>query len=159
MGSPLYDRAAWVAMTALTVGHRALDRFSGGRVGRRLGTVPAVWLTTTGRRSGQPRRTPLVAARDGAGPDAPYLVAGSAGGREQAPAWAHNLRAHAERGEPAHLLVGETELLVEVEELHGSERDRCYSLMERLALPFSEYARRATRTIPVFRLTPRARVP
>lgn len=142
-------------MVGLTVGHRVLDRLSGGRFGRRLGTVPAVWLTTTGRRSGQPRRTPLVAARDGVGGDAPYLVAASAGGREQPPAWSHNLRAHAARGEPARLQVGDGHLLVDVEELRGAERDRCYAAMVRLASNFASYERHASRTIPVFRLTPR----
>lgn len=157
MGTPAYDRAAGAAMVALTVGHRVVDRLTGGRIGRRLGPVPAVWLTTTGRRSGQPRRTPLVAARDGAADDAPYLVAGSAGGREEAPAWSHNLRAHAETGEPAGLQVGDVHLLVDVEEMRGAERDRCFAAMVRLASNFASYERHATRTIPVFRLAPRDR--
>lgn len=157
MGTPLYDRGVWLAMRALTVGHRLVDHATGGRVGRRLGPgVPTVWLSTTGRRTGRGRRTPLVAARDGSGPEAAYVVAGSGGGREQAPAWTHNLRAHAEGRTPVRLQVGDQHLLADVEELTGPERDRCYALMVRLARPFAAYERHATRTIPVFRLTPRA---
>ncbi len=157
MGTAAYDRLVGAVMRGGTVVHRGVDRVSAGRWGRRLGPVPAVWLTTTGRRSGQPRRTPLVAARDGDGSDAPYLVAASAGGREEAPAWSHNLRAHAERAEPARLQAGDAHLVVEVEELHGAERDRCYAAMVRLASNFASYEQHATRTIPVFRLTPRRR--
>lgn len=156
MGSPSYDRVMGAVMRGGTAAHRVLDRVSGGRVGRQLGTAPVVWLTTTGRRSGTSRRSPLVAGRDGSGHDAPYLVAASGGGREEAPAWSHNLRAHADRGDPAQLLDGDTPLVVDVEELHGSERDRCYATMVRVASNFSSYEQKASRTIAVFRLTPRA---
>ena len=150
MGTRAYDGAMKVAMTALTVGHRTVNRLTGGRVGRRLGGATAVWLTTTGRRSGQPRRTPLVTARDGSA----YLVAGSAGGREKPPDWSLNLAGHAERGESATLQVGDDHLVVDVEALDGAERDRCYALMVDMYRGFAAYERNATRTIPVFRLTP-----
>lgn len=151
----MYDAGAVAAMTALTVTHRVVDKLSGGRRGRRLGHVPVVWLTVTGRRSGAAQRVPVVAAREGDGPHAPYLVAGSRGGTEKTPAWAWNLRGHAERGDPATLLDGDTERGVDVTELSGAERDAGYALMVRVSRAFAGYERQADRVIPVFRLTPR----
>jgi F420H(2)-dependent quinone reductase len=155
MGSRVYDAGVVVAMTAMTVTHRVVDRLSGGRVGRRLGGAPIVWLTVTGRRSGTEQRVPVAAAREGDGPQAPYLVAGSRGGTEKTPAWAWNLRGHAERGDPATLLDGETERTVDVTELAGTERDEGYALMVRAYRGFDGYQRQTDRVIPVFRLAPR----
>lgn len=68
--------------------HRALYRLSGGRVGHRTGTGPVLLLTTTGRRTGKRRTTPLLYDRDGDD----YVVVASNGGRPHHPAWLHNVR-------------------------------------------------------------------
>jgi deazaflavin-dependent oxidoreductase (nitroreductase family) len=47
-------------------------------------------LTTTGRRSGEPRSTPLIYGRDGDD----YVVVASKGGTDQPPAWYLNLQAN-----------------------------------------------------------------
>lgn len=57
----------------------------------RLG-APVLILTTVGRRSGEPRSTPLIYGRHG---DA-YLVVGSKGGSPAPPAWYLNLEANPE---------------------------------------------------------------
>ncbi len=155
MGSRLYDAGVVVSMTTMTVVHRVVDRLSGGRVGRRVAGAPVVWLTVTGRRSGTEQRVPVVAARDGDGPAAPYLVAGSRGGTEKTPAWAWNLRGHAERDDPAALVDGEQTRSVDVTELSGTDRDRGYEQMVRAYRGFAGYQSHTDRTIPVFRLTPR----
>src|SRR5262245_33138739 len=68
--------------------HTWLYRVSGGRL---LGSVglgrQILLLTTTGRRSGVPRTTPLVYMPDGER----YVVYGSNGGLETPPAWLLNL--------------------------------------------------------------------
>lgn len=155
MGSRWYDTGVWVTMTTMTGVHRVVDRLSGGRAGRRLAGAPVVWLTVTGRRSGNEQRVPVVAAREGDGPDAPYLVAGSRGGTEKTPAWAWNLRGHAERDAPATLVDGDLTSTVDVVELHGAERDHGYAQMVRTYRGFAGYQRHTDRTIPVFRLTSR----
>ena len=155
MGSRAYDTKVVVGMTAMTVVHRVVHAISGGRWGRTLAGAPIVWLTVTGRRSGAEQRVPVAAAREDGGPDAAYLVAGSRGGTEKTPAWAWNLRGHAERAEPARLVDGEVELEVDVTELEGAERDRGYALMVRAYRGFAEYQRHTDRVIPVFALTPR----
>jgi deazaflavin-dependent oxidoreductase (nitroreductase family) len=70
--------------------HRGLLKVSGGRFGWKAGKMPVVELTTTGRKSGQPRTTMLTSPwQDG---DTMALVA-SAGGNDSDPAWLLNLRA------------------------------------------------------------------
>ena len=63
-----------------------------GRLGRRLAWIPCLVLTTTGRKSGQPRDAVLVYAddRDGGG----RVVVASNGGSDRPPGWLWNVQAH-----------------------------------------------------------------
>lgn len=70
--------------------NRLLIRFSGGRLGARKRGIPIGLLTTTGRRSGRPRTTPLMYLKDGER----YLVVASNGGHSPPPAWLLNLEAN-----------------------------------------------------------------
>jgi deazaflavin-dependent oxidoreductase (nitroreductase family) len=65
---------------------------SGGRVGARVGGHPVLLLTTTGRRTGRPRTTPVQYERFGHR----VVVAAAAGGSPSEPAWCGNLRANAD---------------------------------------------------------------
>ncbi len=67
--------------------HPLLLRLSGGRIGGRVGGMPVVILTTTGRRSGKGRATPLTAIEH---QGRTYVVA-SYGGDDRHPAWYLNL--------------------------------------------------------------------
>jgi F420H(2)-dependent quinone reductase len=70
--------------------HAALYRATNGRVGGRIGQADVVLVTTTGRRSGQPRAVPLMAY-----PDAGRLVlVASNGGQDKHPAWYLNALAN-----------------------------------------------------------------
>jgi deazaflavin-dependent oxidoreductase (nitroreductase family) len=128
--------------------HHALLRVTGGPVGRSLAGMPVVVLHTTGRRSGEPRRTMLTApVVDG---DTVVLVA-SYGGDDRHPAWYLNLTANPD---------------VEVE-LHGATRPmraRTATAEEKAAYwpritkayrGYAAYQRRTDRDIPVVLLTPR----
>jgi deazaflavin-dependent oxidoreductase (nitroreductase family) len=69
--------------------HRGLLKISGGRLGWKAGGMPVVELTTTGRKSGQPRPVMLTSpVQEG---DAIVVVA-SRGGDDHHPAWFLNLR-------------------------------------------------------------------
>jgi deazaflavin-dependent oxidoreductase (nitroreductase family) len=82
-----WRRALQGGLTAL---HLACYRATGGAIGHRLGPLPHLLLTTTGRRSGRPRTTVLTYLRT-AGLLA--LVASNFGSRT-APQWFRNLEAH-----------------------------------------------------------------
>jgi F420H(2)-dependent quinone reductase len=84
--------------------HAAVYRATHGRVGGRIGRADVVLVTTTGRRSGQPRTVPLMAFADA---DRLVLVA-SNGGRDDHPAWYLNLIANpavsVRRGDETHVM-------------------------------------------------------
>jgi deazaflavin-dependent oxidoreductase (nitroreductase family) len=69
--------------------HRGLLKLSGGRFGWHLADMPVVELTTTGRKSGQPRSVMLTSPiQEGT----TMVVVASRGGDDQHPAWFLNLR-------------------------------------------------------------------
>jgi deazaflavin-dependent oxidoreductase (nitroreductase family) len=69
--------------------HRVLLGISRGRLGWRVQNMPALELTTTGRRTGEPRKV-LLTSPVQEGPV--FVVVASRGGDDQAPAWFLNLR-------------------------------------------------------------------
>ncbi|HET9658129.1 MAG TPA: nitroreductase family deazaflavin-dependent oxidoreductase [Kineosporiaceae bacterium] len=127
--------------TLLARVHTRIYRWSGGRVGSRFGSLEQILLTTVGRRTGQPRTTPLAAIPEG---DALVLVA-SNWGQGHHPAWLHNLVAQPEvvvqrgpRSQPMQARVADDQ-----------ERERLWPLVVRANPGFEDYARTAGRTIPV----------
>jgi len=76
-------------MKTMNALHRGLLKISGGRMGWNVSNMPVLELTTTGRKSGQPRSVMLTSPlRDG---DALVVVA-SRGGDDKSPAWLLNLK-------------------------------------------------------------------
>jgi deazaflavin-dependent oxidoreductase (nitroreductase family) len=122
-------------------------RLTRGRVVT-FGAVPALLLTTTGRRSGRPRTTPLLYVRDG---DA-YVVVGSNWGKLRQPDWALNLRA-----DPlATATVEGRRIPVRASRAVGAERERLWARLVREWPAYETYLRRcAGREMMVFRLAPR----
>ena len=69
--------------------HRGLLKVSGGRLGWNASHMPVLELTTTGRKSGQPRTVMLTSpVQEGS----TVVVVASRGGDDQHPAWFLNLR-------------------------------------------------------------------
>lgn len=103
-------------------------------------------LTTTGRRSGQPRVVTLYGFPD----DDRLVVVGSLGGAPRDPWWAANLRA--EPSATVHL--GREAREVRAHEVAGPERDRLWRLVCEGFPLYATYQRKTTRTIPLFVLAP-----
>jgi deazaflavin-dependent oxidoreductase (nitroreductase family) len=140
--------AAWFANTGriLVPADRLVGRLTGGRVVA-LGIVPSLLLTTTGRRSGQPRTQPLLFVRDGEG----WVVTGSNWGQTHQPAWALNLLANPR----ATVTFKGRQIPVEAHLATGPERDRLWRLVTTEWPPYEAYVKRAGgREIHVFRLAP-----
>lgn len=123
-------------------------RVSGGRLGGswRVGSalrapVPVCLLTTTGRRSGEPRTVPLLHFPDG---DRVLLVA-SQGGLPKHPQWYLNVLA-----DPAVTVqVGRRSRAMTAREATSAERDELWPrLVERYA-DFADYQANTSRVIPV----------
>jgi len=150
MGTPTYDRLVDAFVSTVTVSHRAVNRWTAGRLEIRLPRGGrGIWITTLGRRSGQWRRIPLVSVRDDVD-ESVWIIAGSNGGQERMPGWVHNVRAHPE----GTIEVKRACWPVRFEEVAGAERERCYGLLCRPWPMYRTYERKAGRPIPVFRCVP-----
>lgn len=108
--------------------------------------MPELLLTTTGRKSGQPRLSALSYLRDGDS----LLVLGSNFGQQHHPAWTLNLLANPE----ATVAINGTEIPVTAALVTGPERDA--GLARFLAYPmYQAYRTRTDRELRLFALTPR----
>jgi deazaflavin-dependent oxidoreductase (nitroreductase family) len=136
---------SWLIRTLTPLDRAVLLRSKGRRTV--LGPIgaPTLLLTTTGRKSGLPRTTPLLYARDA---DA-LVVVGSNFGQQHHPAWTGNLIAHPE----ATVLMGGQEVPVRAELLSGDAAAAGYAAMVAVAATYTEYRNRTDRDIRVFRLT------
>jgi F420H(2)-dependent quinone reductase len=107
-----------------------------------------VRLTTTGRRTGEPRTVTLYAYENA---DGALVITGSLGGSPRHPAWVHNLRA-----EPrATVTVGREDRSVVAREVSGAERETLWTLVTDAFPLYATYQRRTTRLIPLFVLEER----
>lgn len=135
-----------VVFKTMTRIHIFLYRKSKGKILNKILGMPVLLLTTTGRKSGQSRTSPLVYLRD----DDDYLIAASKGGSDSHPAWYFNLEATPE----VRLEVGGQALTAQVTITEDEERDQIYERFKSLGDHFARYEQMAQRTIPVVRLTP-----
>jgi len=120
-------------------------RRNGGKVGGQFEGFPLLLLTSTGARSGVQRVNP-VAYFD---IDHKIYIVGSAAGRDNNPAWVHNIRANPR----VSVEIGsEAPKAATARELPRDERDSIYPIVVERAPGFGEYEQRTDRLIPVFEL-------
>jgi deazaflavin-dependent oxidoreductase (nitroreductase family) len=127
--------------------HERIYRLTGGKVGGKAGKAPVLLLTTTGRKSGRPRTSPLLYARAG---DNGYTVIASKGGAPQHPLWYLNLQANS----LAEVTVGRETRKVRARDAQGEERERLWRLLADLYSGYDKYAQKTSREIPVVVLEP-----
>lgn len=109
---------------------------------------PLLIMTSTGAKSGEPRRAILTYTRDGGD----YIVAGTAGGSPTTPAWVHNLRDHPQvEVEVQTRTVPATATIVD-----EAERNRLWERHVEQLPWFADYPKTAGRVIPMVRVTPKA---
>ncbi len=105
------------------------------------GLVPCLLLTTTGRRSGEKRTSPLFYGTAG---DA-YVLIGSKGGADTHPGWYLNLRANP----TAEVQVGREQCTVRARVATGKERKQLSEQMAQMAPPYRDYQQKTRRELPV----------
>jgi F420H(2)-dependent quinone reductase len=128
--------------------HRWLYERSDGRIGHGLIGAPTLLLKTTGRRSGKPRTTALVYARD----DTTIVVAASNEGSNRHPAWLHNVRAHPHVG----VQIGRRRLRCRAAIIDASDPDyvRLWTLMNSTNHGrYDHYQAQTIRPIPLVVIT------
>ena len=101
-----------------------------------------------GARSGQVRKTPLVAIPIGDD----LAIIGSNAGSGTIPGWAHNLRANA----AATVTMGDCTVPVFAREANPEEYDHAFATAAEIYPGFAGYRERVRLAIPVFVLTPAA---
>ena len=130
----------------ITVLHRLVYQKTGGWIGGWLPGQRFLLLSTIGRRTGEVRTQPLLYVRDGKR----FVVVGSNGGDDRAPAWWLNLQAWPE----ARVQAGREICAVRARAAQGVERDTLWVLLERSYKYYADYRRRTSREIPVVILEP-----
>lgn len=124
-----------------------LNRLTRGRLSiLRIAGLPNLMLTVLGRKSGQPRETPLLCVPDGDD----ILVAGSNFGQDTQPVWVLNVEANPDvtvrfRGRDRQMVARRLD--------DDSERAGAWERLVGTWPNFALYEKRTQRRIKVFRLT------
>lgn len=121
---------------------------SGGTEGHENNGVHTLVLATTGRRTGQPRRTCLIYGSSGD----EFVVIASKGGADEDPAWFKNLRADGSVG----VQIGTRRFTARARVATTAEREPLWSKMAQIFPLYDEYAEKTDREIPIVLLTPQA---
>jgi deazaflavin-dependent oxidoreductase (nitroreductase family) len=124
-----------------------LYRASGGRIGGKVGRAPVCLLTTTGRKSGEPRTAPILYLADG---DNVVLINTNAG-NAKIPAWSLNLKANPE----AEVELGRRRLPVRARIAEGEERAELWRRHMEQYEGWDFYESQLDREVGVFVLEPR----
>ena len=124
--------------------HRWIYIRSDGRIGPGMIGAWTLLLRTVGRRTGEPRVTPLVFARDGDR----IIVGASNDGKDRAPAWFHNLCASSR----VEVQVGRTRFAGRATVIDSTDADypRLWELMNQTNnRRFDAYQAKTDRPIPL----------
>jgi deazaflavin-dependent oxidoreductase (nitroreductase family) len=123
----------------------ALTRLTNGRVSS-IPMLPILLLHHVGRKSGQPRVTPLVYFTQG---DDVVVMASNYGGQKH-PAWFHNVKANPDVRLESRGREGRYRARVP----EGQERDRLWELAKQHSIAYSRYESITDRHINVVMLSP-----
>jgi F420H(2)-dependent quinone reductase len=122
-------------------------RLSGGRIGGKVGRAPVLLLTTTGRKSGEPRTAPVVYLADGEN----VILINTNAGNAKIPAWSLNLKANPD----AEVEVGRERRPVRARIVEGEERADLWRKHNVQYAGFDDYKEKLEREPSVFVLEPR----
>jgi deazaflavin-dependent oxidoreductase (nitroreductase family) len=144
----LRDAFADLMSKSLNLYHRTLLVMSGGRLGRRFGSMKTVELHTTGRKSGQPRATLLTAPIDDG--ERVVLIA-SKGGDRRHPDWYRNLEADPD----VELTIDGQRRPYRARTASAAEKAELWPAIVEAYRGYELYQRRTDREIPVVICEPR----
>jgi len=140
---------AWFFSKTLATMDRACNKLTKGRtsVPEILAGLPVMFVTTTGRKSGQPRTTPLISVPIG---DSLALI-GTNFGQTPTPNWVFNLEADPS----AHVRYREAELDLTTRPATDDERTAVWNTASTVYPGYNKYQERITgRDVRIFVLEP-----
>jgi deazaflavin-dependent oxidoreductase (nitroreductase family) len=135
------------AMKYFARAHIAVYRRTNGRWGAKLLWFPAALVTTTGRKSGQPRTTATLYLSDGER----VVLPASYGGRDANPAWYLNLKADPK----VQVQVRDRVRDMTARDATDEERRLYWRKLTRIYPPYKGYQDAADRRIPLVVCEPR----
>jgi deazaflavin-dependent oxidoreductase (nitroreductase family) len=118
-----------------------LYKVSGGRLGATFQKAPVALLTTTGRKTGQPRVSPLLYLRDGD----TVILAASRGGSDKNPMWYLNLKANPK----VQVQIKDEVLDLTARNANAEERERYWPQLVQMYPTFEDYQSWTDRVIPL----------
>jgi deazaflavin-dependent oxidoreductase (nitroreductase family) len=124
--------------------HVGLWKLCGGKLDNAFERLPFMMLTTTGRKTGRRRTTPVLYLQDGIG----LIVIASFGGNDMHPAWYLNL----EQCPQAEVIVRGEHRRVIAHKLTPEEKKLVWPRLVQLYPQFETYQQRTHREIPLMRL-------
>lgn len=132
-----------------SMAHRFLYRLTGGAIGGTAVGLPVALLTTIGRKSGQPRVTPVVYS---AGDNGEVYMVGSLTGMSTHPQWYYNMKATPE----VDVQLGRKKLKMVARQATPEERPSVWERFSKNYSGFDDYEKRTEgiREIPVMILEP-----
>ncbi len=123
---------------------RVVSKLTRGKVLLSDWIVPAIVLTSTGARSGQPRRSPVAAVPH----DDDYFIVASNFGQTNHPAWSYNLMANPSAKMTLHGHEHDVEAIL----LTSEQKTEVWPELLKVWPPFDRYVERSGRDLRVFRL-------
>jgi deazaflavin-dependent oxidoreductase (nitroreductase family) len=113
---------------------------------KRFRGADLLFLTTTGRKSGKTRTTPLLYLED----DGRWVVVASNGGADWEPGWWLNLKA----GSPGVVEIDGVRTPVTATEITGPEREAMWQRLNREVFRYETYQRKVSRRLAIVALEP-----
>jgi deazaflavin-dependent oxidoreductase (nitroreductase family) len=123
-----------------------LYRLTSGAIGGRMAGLKVLLLTTTGRKTGQLRTTPLGYFKQGGN----FIIIASNGGADQNPAWFYNLKSNPQ----VTLQVGDEHLTAKAEVVDAETRKQLWAELVKMAPGYEKYTQGTKREIPLILLKP-----
>lgn len=119
---------------------------TGGKFGGSMQGLRVLLLTTTGRRTGKTRLTPLGSFEY----DGCYVITASNSGSDHYPGWYFNLKNQPQ----VSIQIGDKHIRVRAEQAQAELRQQLWAELVRRSPGYGAYQTRTTRIIPIFLLRP-----
>src|SRR5262245_58984275 len=118
-----------------------LYRITSGGIGGRMANLPVLLLTTTGRKTGKPRTSPLGYFMHGD----KFVIIASNGGSDRSPAWFYNLKSNPQ----VSIQVGNKQIAAKAEVVEPELRKQLWADLTKMAPRYEKYGQSTKREIPL----------
>lgn len=141
------ERIGSIVVKVMSNLNTAVYRLTGGRIGGRfLRGAPVFLVTTIGRKSGQPRTSPLLYLKEGDD----YVIVASKGGMSRHPLWYRNIEANPE----VEIEMGRERFKALARRASDEEKRALWPKLVAMYPDYDDYQARTERNIPVVILSP-----